>query len=42
MNDACVATLKPNSRPYFVFDAEVDWFERHEFLKCMLSLILSP
>ncbi|ETW79602.1 glycoside hydrolase family 38 protein [Heterobasidion irregulare TC 32-1] len=35
---AISATLKPNSRPYFVFDAEVDWFERHEFLKFELPL----
>lgn len=28
------ASLKDNSRSMFVFDAAVDWHERHEFLKC--------
>lgn len=30
------ATVKPDSRSLFRFDAEVDWRERHEFLKCKL------
>lgn len=28
------ATLKPDSRPLITFSADVDWRERHEFLKC--------
>ncbi|KAI0061336.1 glycoside hydrolase family 38 protein [Artomyces pyxidatus] len=36
--DAINATLRPNSRPLFTFDAEVDWHERHEFLKFELPL----
>ena len=29
-----LATLKKNSRSFFTFDAQVDWHERHKFLKC--------
>lgn len=29
-----IASLKKNSRSFFRFDAEVDWHQRHEFLKC--------
>ncbi|KAJ3559346.1 hypothetical protein NM688_g401 [Phlebia brevispora] len=36
--DAITATVKPGSRSYFLFDAEVDWHERHEFLKFELPL----
>ncbi|KDQ27960.1 glycoside hydrolase family 38 protein [Pleurotus ostreatus PC15] len=32
------ATLKPQSRSMFVFDAVVDWHQRHEFLKFELPL----
>ncbi|KAI0632608.1 glycosyl hydrolases family 38 N-terminal domain-containing protein [Trametes polyzona] len=31
--DAIPASLRKNSRSFFRFDAEVDWHERHEFLK---------
>ncbi|TFK83854.1 glycoside hydrolase family 38 protein [Polyporus arcularius HHB13444] len=33
-----VPSLKKNSRSFFRFDAEVDWHERHEFLKFELPL----
>ncbi|KAF9497318.1 hypothetical protein BDN71DRAFT_1445060 [Pleurotus eryngii] len=36
--DATSATLKPRSRSMFVFDAVVDWHQRHEFLKFELPL----
>ncbi|KII92975.1 glycoside hydrolase family 38 protein [Plicaturopsis crispa FD-325 SS-3] len=36
--DAIAASLKANSRSLFVFDADVDWHERHEFLKFELPL----
>ncbi|KAL4267030.1 glycosyl hydrolase 38 family protein [Pleurotus pulmonarius] len=36
--DATAATLKPQSRSMFVFDAVVDWHQRHEFLKFELPL----
>ncbi|EIN03570.1 glycoside hydrolase family 38 protein [Punctularia strigosozonata HHB-11173 SS5] len=36
--DAVPATLKHHSRPLFVFDATVDWHQRHEFLKFELPL----
>ncbi|KAJ4488346.1 glycosyl hydrolases family 38 N-terminal domain-containing protein [Lentinula aciculospora] len=36
--DAVGATLKPGSRSMFRFDVEVDWRERHEFLKFELPL----
>ncbi|THH17029.1 hypothetical protein EW146_g3709 [Bondarzewia mesenterica] len=36
--DALNATLQSKSRPMFTFDAEVDWRERHEFLKFELPL----
>ncbi|KAF7428479.1 Glycoside hydrolase, 38 vacuolar alpha mannosidase [Pleurotus ostreatus] len=36
--DATSATLKPQSRSMFVFDAVVDWHQRHEFLKFELPL----
>ncbi|THH05654.1 hypothetical protein EW145_g4638 [Phellinidium pouzarii] len=36
--DAIPTTLAPNSRPYFRFDAVVDWHERHQFLKFELPL----
>lgn len=36
--DAIPASLKKNSRSFFRFDAEVDWHERHEFLKFELPL----
>ncbi|KAI0640866.1 glycosyl hydrolases family 38 N-terminal domain-containing protein [Trametes meyenii] len=36
--DAVSASLKKNSRSFFRFDAEVDWHERHEFLKFELPL----
>lgn len=26
--------MKKDSRSLFIFDAVVDWHERHEFLKC--------
>ena len=29
-----IATVKQNSRPLFNFEADVDWHQRHEFLKC--------
>ena len=32
--DAVGATVLPDSRSYFKFDAVVDWHQRHEFLKC--------
>jgi len=41
--DAIAASLRPNSRPMFTFDADIDWHERHEFLKFELPLnIHSP
>ncbi|KAF7980211.1 hypothetical protein HWV62_39313 [Athelia sp. TMB] len=36
--DAITASLKANSRSLFVFDAVVDWHQRHEFLKFELPL----
>ena len=36
--DYFAASLKKNSRSFFRFDAEVDWHERHEFLKFELPL----
>ncbi|CAL1697504.1 unnamed protein product [Somion occarium] len=36
--DAIAATVKKNSRSFFVFDAEVDWHERHKFLKFEVPL----
>ncbi|KAH7882020.1 glycoside hydrolase family 38 protein [Phlebopus sp. FC_14] len=36
--DAITATLKDDSRSLFVFDADVDWHERHKFLKFELPL----
>ncbi|KIJ07646.1 glycoside hydrolase family 38 protein [Paxillus involutus ATCC 200175] len=39
--DAFNATTKDNSRPLFVFDAEVDWHERHKFLKFELPLAIN-
>ncbi|KZT05154.1 glycoside hydrolase family 38 protein [Laetiporus sulphureus 93-53] len=36
--DAITATLKKDSRSMFVFDAVVDWHERHEFLKFEIPL----
>ncbi|KAI0319402.1 glycoside hydrolase family 38 protein [Amylostereum chailletii] len=36
--DAIPATMAANSRPMFTFKAEVDWHERHEFLKFELPL----
>ncbi|KAA1467023.1 hypothetical protein DENSPDRAFT_876986 [Dentipellis sp. KUC8613] len=36
--DAIPATHKKDSRPLFTFDADVDWHERHEFLKFELPL----
>ncbi|KAH9846547.1 galactose mutarotase-like domain-containing protein, partial [Lenzites betulinus] len=36
--DAVPASLKKNSRSFFRFDAEVDWHQRHEFLKFELPL----
>ncbi|KAJ3842876.1 glycosyl hydrolases family 38 N-terminal domain-containing protein [Lentinula raphanica] len=36
--DAVGATVKPGSRSLFRFDAEVDWRERHQFLKFELPL----
>jgi alpha-mannosidase len=36
--DAITASLRPNSRSLFTFDAVVDWHERHEFLKFELPL----
>ncbi|KAI0713074.1 glycoside hydrolase family 38 protein [Cerioporus squamosus] len=36
--DCSAASLKKNSRSFFRFDAEVDWHERHEFLKFELPL----
>ncbi|KDQ59961.1 glycoside hydrolase family 38 protein [Jaapia argillacea MUCL 33604] len=36
--DAIAATVKANSRSLFLFDAVVDWHERHEFLKFELPL----
>ncbi|PSR71657.1 hypothetical protein PHLCEN_2v12510 [Hermanssonia centrifuga] len=36
--DAIAATVKSNSRSLFIFDAIVDWHERHEFLKFELPL----
>ncbi|KAI0742249.1 glycoside hydrolase family 38 protein [Daedaleopsis nitida] len=38
MTDLVTASLKKNSRSFFRFDAEVDWHERHEFLKFELPL----
>ncbi|KAK0458541.1 glycoside hydrolase family 38 protein [Desarmillaria tabescens] len=38
--DAVPATTKLNSRSMFVFDAVVDWHQRHEFLKFELPLNL--
>ena len=29
-----IASMKKDSRSLFIFDAVVDWHERHEFLKC--------
>ncbi|KIJ12332.1 glycoside hydrolase family 38 protein [Paxillus involutus ATCC 200175] len=39
--DAFNVTMKDNSRPLFVFDAEVDWHERHKFLKFELPLAIN-
>ncbi|KAF9558502.1 glycoside hydrolase family 38 protein [Agrocybe pediades] len=36
--DATTATIKPNSRSLFNFEADVDWRQRHEFLKFELPL----
>ncbi|KIY52201.1 glycoside hydrolase family 38 protein [Fistulina hepatica ATCC 64428] len=36
--DAVPATVKPNSRSLFRFDASVDWHQRHQFLKFELPL----
>ncbi|EJD05282.1 glycoside hydrolase family 38 protein [Fomitiporia mediterranea MF3/22] len=36
--DAIPASVSPSSRPYFRFDAHVDWHERHQFLKFELPL----
>ncbi|OJT14565.1 Alpha-mannosidase [Trametes pubescens] len=36
--DAIPASLKKNSRSFFRFDAQVDWHQRHEFLKFELPL----
>ncbi|PCH42793.1 glycoside hydrolase family 38 protein [Wolfiporia cocos MD-104 SS10] len=36
--DAVTASLQKNSRSMFVFDAVVDWRERHEFLKFEVPL----
>jgi len=36
--DAITASLRPKSRSLFLFDAVVDWHERHEFLKFELPL----
>ena len=36
--DAVTASVSPNSRPFFRFDAKVDWHERHQFLKFELPL----
>lgn len=37
------ASLKANSRSLFVFDAVVDWHQRHEFLKCVfLAVFRAP
>lgn len=36
--DATPATFQPNSRSLIRFDAEVDWHERHRFLKFELPL----
>ncbi|OSX57004.1 glycoside hydrolase family 38 protein [Postia placenta MAD-698-R-SB12] len=36
--DAITASKKKNSRSMFVFDAVVDWHEKHEFLKFELPL----
>jgi alpha-mannosidase len=41
--DAVTATTHKNSRPLFVFDADIDWRQRNEFLKFELPLtIRSP
>ena len=32
------ASMKKNSRSFFRFDAEVDWHQRHEFLKFEIPL----
>ena len=34
----CTASLKKHSRSFFRFDAEVDWHQRHEFLKFEVPL----
>lgn len=34
-----VATTQANSRPSIIFDAVVDWHQRHEFLKCMFLFL---
>ncbi|KAK7679936.1 hypothetical protein QCA50_016882 [Cerrena zonata] len=36
--DAITATLKKDSRSFFTFDAQVDWHERHKFLKFEVPL----
>ncbi|KAH9926632.1 glycoside hydrolase family 38 protein [Epithele typhae] len=36
--DAIGASMKKNSRSFFRFDAQVDWHQRHEFLKFELPL----
>ncbi|KAF9228240.1 glycoside hydrolase family 38 protein [Gyrodon lividus] len=36
--DAISTTMKDDSRPLFTFDAEVDWQEKHKFLKFELPL----
>lgn len=33
-SDHLAATVKPSSRPVINFEADVDWRERHQFLKC--------
>ncbi|TFY54220.1 hypothetical protein EVJ58_g8985 [Rhodofomes roseus] len=38
--DAITASMKKDSRSLFIFDAVVDWHERHEFLKFELPLNL--
>jgi len=38
--DSCKATLKTNSRSLIRFDAEVDYHERHRFIKFELPLAI--
>lgn len=33
-----IATVKENSRSLFNFEADVDWHQRHELLKCKNSI----